>query len=199
MRLVAQDISCERGGRLIFEGLNFTLEQGELLELRGANGAGKSSLLRLIAGLNQSPTGSLTLEEALAGTSVAENCHYIGHADANKSALTLRQNLNFWAAFLGNGDVNKGLAAFDLASIADDPARLLSSGQKRRLSLARLATVERTLWLLDEPTVGLDQNSTTKLNDLLSTHLSSGGMAIVATHTDLAITARKNLTLKARA
>lgn len=199
MRLVAHDISCERGGRLIFEGLSFTLEQGELLELRGANGAGKSSLLRLIAGLNQSRTGSLALEQAPAETSVAENCHYIGHAEANKSVLTLRQNLNFWATFLGNGNIEKGLEAFDLTSIADDPARLLSSGQKRRLSLARLATVERTLWLLDEPTVGLDQNSTGKLNDLLKGHLSNGGMAIVATHTDLGITAKKHLTLKARA
>ena len=198
MRLVAQDISCERGGRLIFEGLNFTLDPGELMELRGANGAGKSSLLRLVAGLNQSPSGSLKLEQAHDETSVAENSHYIGHADANKSALTLRQNLSFWAAFLGNGDVDKGLAAFDLASIADDPARLLSSGQKRRLSLSRLATVERTLWLLDEPTVGLDQNSTDKLNDLLKKHLANGGMAIIATHADLGIKAQKNLTLKAR-
>ncbi|MEO6609067.1 MAG: heme ABC exporter ATP-binding protein CcmA [Aestuariivirga sp.] len=199
MRLVAQDISCERGGRLIFEGLSFSLEQGELLELRGANGAGKSSLLRLIAGLNQSPTGSLALEQASPESSLAENCHYIGHADANKSALTLRQNLSFWAAFMGDGDVEKGLKAFDLASIADDPTRLLSSGQKRRLSLARLATVERTLWLLDEPTVGLDQNSTSKLNELLHSHLSTGGMAIVATHADLGVKAKKNLTLKARA
>lgn len=198
MRLVAQDISCERGGRLIFEGLSFSLEQGELLELRGANGAGKSSLLRLIAGLNKSPTGSLALEPAPEST-VPENCHYIGHAEANKTALTLRQNLNFWSAFFGNGNVGRGLAAFDLTSIADDPTRLLSSGQKRRLSLARLATIERTLWLLDEPTVGLDQNSTTKLNELLQNHLSSGGMAIVATHADLGIKAKKNLTLKARA
>ena len=198
MRLVAQDISCERGGRLIFEGLSFSLEQGELLELRGANGAGKSSLLRLIAGLNQSPTGSLVLEQASAESSLAESCHYIGHAEANKSALTLRQNLNFWSTFFGNGNVERGLAAFDLTSIADDPARLLSSGQKRRLSLARLATVERKLWLLDEPTVGLDQNSTSKLNDLLQSHLSSGGMAIVATHADLGIKAKKNLALKAR-
>jgi heme exporter protein A len=198
LRLVAQDISCERGGRLIFEGLSFSLEQGELLELRGPNGAGKSSLLRLIAGLNQSPTGSLALEPA-PESSLAESCHYIGHVEANKSALTLRQNLNFWSAFLGNGNVERGLAAFDLTSIADDPARLLSSGQKRRLSLARLATVERTLWLLDEPTVGLDQNSTSKLNELLHSHLSSGGMAIVATHADLGIKAKKNLTLKARA
>jgi heme exporter protein A len=198
LRLVAQDISCERGGRLIFEGLSFSLEQGELLELRGPNGAGKSSLLRLIAGLNKSPTGSLALEPAPEST-VPENCHYIGHAEANKSALSLRQNLNFWSVFLGNGNVERGLAAFDLMSIADEPARLLSSGQKRRLSLARLATVERTLWLLDEPTVGLDQNSTSKLNELLHSHLSSGGMAIVATHADLGIKAKKNLTLKARA
>ncbi len=198
MRLVAQDISCERGGRLIFEGVNFTLEQGELLELRGANGAGKSSLLRLIAGLNQSHAGSLALEQAPAETSVAENCHYIGHADANKSALTLRQNLSFWAAFLGKGDVDKGLAAFDLTSIADEPARLLSSGQKRRLSLARLATLERPLWLLDEPGVGLDQNSAQRLDDLLKKHLDEGGMAIVATHTDLGLRAHKHLTLQAR-
>ena len=199
MRLIAQDISCERGGRLIFDALNFTLEQGELLELRGANGAGKSSLLRLIAGLNQSRTGTLILEGAPADASVPELSLYIGHADANKSALTLRQNLDFWAKFLGNGKVAQGLAAFDLEAIADDPARLLSSGQKRRLSLARLAVVSRPLWLLDEPTVGLDQNSIGKLNALLKTHLGEGGMAIVATHTDLDVKAKKHLTLKARA
>lgn len=199
MRLIAKDISCERGGRLIFEGLNFTLDQGELLELRGANGAGKSSLLRLIAGLNQSRSGTLALEAAPADTSVSELSHYIGHAEANKSALTLRQNLEFWAKFLGNGKVGRGLEAFDLTSIADDPSRLLSSGQKRRLSLARLAVVSRPLWLLDEPTVGLDQNSIGKLNELLKKHLSEGGMAIVATHTDLDVKARKHLTLKARA
>jgi heme exporter protein A len=199
LRLVAKDLSCERGGRLIFEGVSFTLEQGELLELRGANGAGKSSLLRLIAGLNDSRSGILTLEQAPAETSIPEHCHYIGHAEATKPALTLRQNLGFWAGFLGRGNVEKGLAAFDLTAIADDPARLLSSGQKRRLSLARLATLERSLWLLDEPTVGLDQNSITRLNDLLKRHLDNGGMAIVATHTELGLPAQKHLTMKARA
>ncbi len=199
MRLVAKDICCERGGRLIFESLNFTVEQGELLELRGANGAGKSSLLRLIAGLNETSSGSLSFQDTPSEISVNENSHYIGHAEANKSALTLRQNLSFWAAFLGTGNVERGLAAFDLTDIADDQARLLSSGQKHRLSLARLATIERTLWLLDEPTVGLDQNSTGKLNDLLKSHMDNGGMAIVATHTDLGIKAKKHLTLKARA
>jgi len=199
LRLIAKDISCERGGRLIFEGLSFTLEAGELLELRGANGAGKSSLLRLIAGLNQSRSGTMVLEDAPPDSSVSELSHYIGHADANKSALTLRQNLDFWAKFLGNGKVEHGLAAFDLDAIADDPARLLSSGQKRRLSLARLAVVSRPLWLLDEPTVGLDQNSVGKLNELLKTHLSEGGMALVATHADLDVKTKKHLTLKARA
>ncbi len=198
MRLVAEDISCERGGRLIFEGLNFTLDQGELMELRGANGAGKSSLLRLIAGLNQSGTGRLALEQAPVEISVPEICHYVGHADANKSALTLRQNLDFWTTFMGGGNIERGLAAFDLAGLADDPVRLLSSGQKRRLSLSRLAAVERSLWLLDEPTVGLDQNSIAKLNDLLEKHLAKGGMAILATHADLGVTAKKNLTMKAR-
>ncbi len=198
MRLVAKDISCERGGRLIFEALSFTLEPGELLELRGPNGAGKSSLLRLIAGLNTTRSGSLALEDVQAETSLSENCHYIGHAEANKSALTLRQNLNFWAAFLGNGDVDRGLQAFDLSSLADDPARLLSSGQKRRLALARLAAVSRKIWLLDEPTVGLDYASIEKLNNLLKQHLDAGGMAIVATHADLGVSAKKHLTLAAR-
>lgn len=199
MRLAAQDIACERGGRLIFDALSFVVEQGELLELRGANGSGKSSLLRLIAGLNHTTSGTLVLEGARIDTRIAELTHYIGHAEASKPALTLRQNLDFWAKYLGNGNVEKGLDAFNLSAIADDPTRLLSSGQKRRLALARLAVVDRPLWLLDEPTVGLDQNSIGKLNALLQDHLGGGGMAIVATHADLDIKAAKHLSLKARA
>ncbi len=199
MRLVAKDISCERGGKLIFEGLNFTLAQGEALELRGPNGAGKSSLLRLIAGLNTTRSGTLTLEGTPGDSSLPENCHYVGHAEANKSALTLRENLSFWANFLGGGEVEAGLLAFGLTRLANDPARLLSSGQKRRLALARLAAVKRSVWLLDEPMVGLDHSSIEKLNNLLAQHLASGGMAVIATHTDLGILAKKQLTLAARA
>ena len=101
LRLKAENIACERGGRLVFSNLSFTLSSGEMLELRGANGSGKSSLLRLLAGLNTPTTGSISLENGEPNASLAEQAHYIGHADANKPALTVAENLNFWTAFLG--------------------------------------------------------------------------------------------------
>ena len=188
------------------------------MELRGPNGSGKSSLLRLVAGLNEPTAGSISLS-GIGDHSIAESCHYIGHAEAIKSALTVSQNLSFWAKFLnddrvppttvipaqagiplGNdrGGHERGHEAFSLSALRNDPARLLSSGQKHRLSLAKLVAVERPLWLLDEPTVGLDAASTEQLNAVLKNHLSKGGMAIIATHQALGVTAHQQLNLEAR-
>lgn len=193
LRLKAENLACERGGRLVFSNLSFTLNAGEMLELRGANGSGKSSLLRLLAGLNSASAGSITFENGLTDVSLAEQAHYIGHADANKTALTVSENLNFWAAFFG-GD-QAPLKAFNLEALADDQALLLSAGQRRRLALSRLHCAKRPIWLLDEPDVGLDSASQFILQNQIATHLEKGGMALVATHAEFGFKAARILNM----
>ena len=191
--LEAKSLACERGGRLIFKDLSFTVRGGEVVELRGPNGAGKSSLLRLLAGLNKPVAGSLSL--AGQAEDVATQAHYIGHHEAVKPALTVKENLEFWAGFQG-GSAN--LAPFKIQHLAEDEARLLSEGQRRRLSLSRLVSVKRPLWLLDEPTVGLDQTALADLRGVIDAHLAEGGLVIAATHTDLGLPNTRMLKLEAR-
>lgn len=181
---------CIRGERTVFQNLEFTVSGGEALILSGPNGSGKSSLLRLMAGLLAPAAGSLLR----GGTPVTDDpefhrstLHYVGHLDAVKPVLTVAENLAFWAAMNGGGNAVQALEAFDLAPLADMSARLLSSGQRRRLNLARIAATPAALWLLDEPAVGLDTASVEKLRDLIATHRSQGGMVILSTHTDLGI------------
>jgi heme exporter protein A len=195
MRLKAENLSCERGGRLVFTDVNFALASGELMALRGPNGAGKSSLLRLLAGLNTPVAGTVVLENGIAESTLAEQSHYIGHAEANKPALTVNENLNFWAQFLGGEKNPAALSTFNLEALAGDQSLLLSAGQKRRLALTRLVIAQRSLWLLDEPTVGLDTASLTNLQVLIKNHLSNGGMVIAATHTELGVKAARELQL----
>ena len=195
LRLKAENLSCERGGRLVFQNLSFGLSAGELVELRGPNGAGKSSLLRLLAGLNSTSSGSLTLEGGDAETTLAEQSHYIGHAEANKPALTVRENLTFWQKFLGGDENPKVFSAFNLEALADDQALLLSAGQKRRLALTRLVVAYRPLWLLDEPTVGLDAASLLILQDHIRDHLNNGGIVIAATHAELGVKSARSIQL----
>ena len=186
--LQAKSLACERGGRLILKDLNFIITSGEVVELRGPNGAGKSSLLRLLAGLNQPVAGALAFMGA--STELNEAAHYIGHHEAVKPALTVRQNLEFWSRFLGN-EGKAELGPFRLEQLADDEARLLSEGQRRRLALSRLVSVLRPVWLLDEPTVGLDQAALVDLRREMKTHVASGGMIIAATHAELGLQASR--------
>jgi heme exporter protein A len=195
VQIQAKTLACQRGGRTVFSDVNFALASGQLLELRGPNGSGKSSLLRLIAGLGDPAQGEIILEGGSAELGIGQQAHYAAHQEAIKSPLTVAENLQFWGDFLGGGDLNTALAAFDLTDLAQYPAALLSAGQKRRLSLSRLALVPRPLWLLDEPTLGLDQASLERLSGLLRGHLSGGGLAIVATHAALALAADLTLTL----
>jgi heme exporter protein A len=199
VQLQAKSLGCERGGRAVFSDVNFALASGELLELRGPNGAGKSSLLRLIAGLGEPVAGEIVLEGGRPDLAIGQQAHYAAHQEAIKSPLTVAENLEFWGDFLGGGDLKAALAAFNLADLAQYPAALLSAGQRRRLSLSRLALVPRLLWLLDEPTLGLDQASLVRLMQLLRGHLSGGGLAIVATHAALALTADATIVLGSRA
>lgn len=184
MQLTADNLTCIRGGREVFRGLNFTLKSGEALMVTGRNGAGKSSLLRMIAGLVRIAAGTLALEGGEHDAAIGEQAHYLGHLDALKPALTVAENLQFWAEFLGpsSGEVAPALAAVDLAALADLPAAYLSAGQRRRLSIARLIAVPRAIWLLDEPTAALDAASQTRLAELMRKHLTSGGLIVAAAH-----------------
>ena len=174
MILTATNLTCERGGRTVFRDVSLTLAAGQLMQLTGPNGSGKSSLLRLIAGLNESEGGALSLEGGHADLAIGQQAHYIAHQEAVKTALTVFENLAFWRDFMGGGDVDEALDAFDLARLSSYPAGLLSAGQKRRLALARLVLIPRVLWLLDEPTVGLDAASLERLVGVMTAHLRKG-------------------------
>src|ERR1700741_2656564 len=143
MRLLASGLRCVRGGREVFSALSFEALAGELLAVTGRNGSGKTSLLRLIAGLLTPAGGSLALEGGDAELTLPEQAHYLGHRDALKPALSVLENLKFWRDFLGGkpSDPMESLATVGLAHAAHLPAAYLSAGQRRRLSLARLLPV----------------------------------------------------------
>jgi heme exporter protein A len=177
--------------------LSFSVGSGEALTIRGRNGAGKSSLLRVLAGLVRLSAGSLDLEGGDPELTLGEQCNYLGHQDALKPSLSVGENLEFWARFLGGkpADVAVPLATVGLSPIADLPAAYLSAGQRRRLSIARLLVVERPIWLLDEPTGALDDAAQKRLSEIMRAHLTAGGMILVATHSALGIDGSKELVL----
>jgi heme exporter protein A len=197
LTLSARDLSCERGGRSIFEGLGFSIAGGEALLVTGRNGAGKSSLLRMIAGLLRIAGGTLSLQGGDPERSIGEQAHYLGHNDALKPSLTVEENLAFWTAWLGGaGDPREALAAVALDSLIGLPAAYLSAGQKRRLSIARVIAAKRPLWLLDEPTSALDTASQAMLLGLMRAHLAGGGIIIAATHLPLGLDGARELKLE---
>jgi heme exporter protein A len=185
MELKANELTCERGGRIVFRGLSLALRTGQMMQLTGPNGSGKSSLLRLVAGLNEAQSGDISLTGGAKDLSIGQQAHYIAHQEPVKAALSVHENLAFWRDFLGGGDVGEALEAFDLARLSSYPAGLLSAGQKRRLALARLVLVPRVLWLLDEPTVGLDTASLARFVGVMARQIDKGGMIIAATHVPL--------------
>ena len=187
MKLTGKDLACRRGGRLVFSALSFEVSSGEMLILRGPNGAGKTSLLRVIAGLAPPAAGSLELEGGDPDLTVGQQSHYIAHQNASKPPLTVMENLRFWLRFHGGSEarIADAMEAMDLVRLSGYAAGLLSAGQKRRLALARLVLVERPVWLLDEPTVGLDVASVDRLRGLMEAHLEAGGIIVATTHIDL--------------
>ncbi len=193
MRLIGRDLACRRGGRLVFSGLSFEVASGEMLILRGPNGAGKTTLLRLIAGFVPPAAGELILEGGEPDLSAGQQSHYIAHQNAIKPQLTVLENLRFWSRFHDGGAdrIPEALEAMDLAHLSHYAAALLSAGQKRRLALARLKLARRPIWLLDEPTVGLDAASVKRLQGLMERHLDEGGMVIATTHIDLGMAAAR--------
>ena len=180
-----QTLSCSRGGRLVFARLNFSLDPGDCLVLTGANGSGKSSLLRMMAGLLRPLTGTMKWGANPVDLSHSGRLAYIGHQDMIKPVLTAWENLQFLAGLHGVSPLQSVLDTFDLASLADVPGRMLSAGQKRRVALSRLIAAPVPLWLLDEPTTALDRHSIGLLEHLIDHHRSAGGMVVLSTHSDL--------------
>jgi heme exporter protein A len=187
MKLIVDKLSVLRDSRPIFAELSCTIEAGSSLILRGPNGAGKTTLLRVIAGLLPASAGGVRVEGAPPETSIGELCHYVGHLNAIKPALTVAENARFWQRFLGGGgqQVEVALAAFGLAGLRDIPAAYLSAGQKRRLTLARVLLAPRAIWLLDEPATALDQAAEAALGAAVAARLAGGGLVIAATHQPL--------------
>jgi heme exporter protein A len=195
--LRAEGLAAFRGERLVFHDIGFTVPAGGALLLTGPNGSGKSTLLRLIAGLLRPVAGTLTLDGAdtLADPSAhARRVAYVGHLDAVKPGLTVGENLRF-AARISGGVVAEALVGVGLEDLVDLPARLLSAGQRRRLALARLALSRAPLWLLDEPTLGVDAVSVDRLATMMSAHRDTGGVVVAATHLPLPIPDAQELAL----
>ncbi len=193
MRLSGSGVRCVRGGREVFSGLDFAASAGEALAVTGRNGSGKTSLLRLIAGLLTPEGGSIGLEGGEGELTLPEQAHFLGHRDALKPALSVTENLAFWREFLGGEafDLRECLAAVGLDHAAGLPAAFLSAGQRRRLSIARLLAARRPIWLLDEPTNALDTSGQAMFAALMGDHLARGGLIIAATHAPLGIAARE--------
>ena len=197
MTLNVTNLACYRAGRLIFSDQSFTIDAGEAVMLRGPNGSGKSTLLRALAGMLPSEgtvvLNGITLGEDFDG--VQEQIAFAGHLDAIKPQLTVAENLTFWARLFEGGSIRDAVEQFSLAEIWDRPAHACSAGQKRRLGLARLVVSGRALWLLDEPTVSLDVETTARFAEIVKAHCAAGGMALIATHIDLGLDATREIHL----
>lgn len=189
----AENLTCIRGGRTVFTGLSFTLKAGGALLLVGPNGSGKSSLLRLMAGLNKPAVGNLKWgKEEIYDDPEAHSgrLHYVGHLDAVKPALCVYQNVSFWSSLMNGNSKNeeatmKALNTFGLAHLDKVPGRFLSTGQKKRVNLARILASPAPLWLLDEPNSTLDKETITSLESAISHHRKAGGMVVISTHSDI--------------
>ncbi|GAN72079.1 MAG: heme ABC exporter ATP-binding protein CcmA [Acetobacter sp.] len=184
--LEANDLCVFRGDRLVLDGVSLRLNAGDAMLLTGPNGAGKSTLLRVLAGLRKPDSGALAWQ----GQSIfddraahAERVAYIGHQDALKPGLTVTENLHLFAR--PGASMAEALEAMDLLPLADLPARLLSAGQKRRTALARVLLAQAPLWLLDEPSLGLDSAAITLLGNAMAAHRARGGVLIATTHVPL--------------
>lgn len=175
--LALEGVACRRGGRMLFEGLSLRLAPGDAALVTGANGAGKSSLLRLACGLLDAAAGEVRRSE---GAALADE------GLALDPRLTLGRALAFWAR-LDGGDAAAGMQAMGIARLADVPVRMLSTGQRKRAALARLISSGAGLWLLDEPANGLDAEGQERLASAMATHRAAGGAILAASHVPVAL------------
>lgn len=206
MQLIVDHLAITRGGEPVLQGISFAVAAGETLLVTGPNGVGKSTLLRVIAGLLPAEQGAVRLSGAGLAGHRREHMHYLGHRNAMKPTLTARENLSFWKAFMdADGDrtgpggaamtVMEAAEAVGLSAIADLPFGYLSAGQQRRLAMAKLLVAHRPVWLLDEPTAALDAASEAIFAGLVSAHVGAGGIVVAATHQPLGIEAARKLAL----
>jgi len=196
MRLVVQDLAVDRGAGTIFEGVGFALSDGEGLVVTGPNGAGKSTLIRAVAGLLHASEGTAAIEgDDGAWPTVAAASHYLGPINSMKPTLTVAENLAFWQAFSGRParSLDEALATVGLEHTRDLPFSYLSTGQRRRIAIARLLLNWRPVWLLDEPTSGLDAASESHFAGLVRDHMAAGGIVVAATHLPIAVDGMKRL------
>ena len=177
MGVVVENLSVSRGGVQLLDGVGFSVDDGKSLALKGPNGVGKTSLLRTLVGLQNSSRGTVTPE--------ADSFCYLGHSDSIKHALTVGENLKFWADIYGSEQSETVVAQLGLSDLIDRIAGELSAGQMRRVGLARLPLSGRKNWVMDEPTVGLDDTNRDRLGALVNDHLGQGGCVIAATHVGL--------------
>lgn len=202
--LSVSNLSCRRGQRLLFEGLDFHIGTGEFHELRGDNGTGKTSLLRILAGLRPPDSGEVQwfTPDDEQHDHIASAIHYLGHELGLKPYLTVAQNIHFTAGILGKplpASAVDEAGRLGLSDLLDLPVKYLSQGQKRRTALVRLLAVPRPIWLLDEPNVGLDAPSREIFAGLMRKHLDGGGLILAATHQSLGLSPDAVITLGGRA
>jgi heme exporter protein A len=204
MKLIVSDLTSVRGGELIFSDLGFEVSSGEALIITGHNGSGKSTLLRIVAGLLSPASGEITLKGQPEGASPGfsdkafhEHCHYLGPDNAMKPALSVDENLTFWRKMDDEPhlEIDEALEFVGLATLAHVPFGHLSTGQRRRIAIARLLVSWRPIWLLDEPTSGLDARSEAQFADLMKAHMEDGGIVVAATHMPLGLENTRSLVM----